>query len=147
MQYTEWWHQYTEELHGYSVGNREIVYFTCNCKLWECDNVLGDYDNGIMIMAMLHLSLELPKPTTYAHNQWQRTFSSPIDSSINKLTNYITIIPLPKVDWSVFFWGLLMRSVRWPRVFGCSLNAIGFLVQAATLLKITTWLIHNVARP
>ena len=51
--------------------------------------------------------LDLQKPATYAHNGKER-FSSPIDSSINKL---MITTPLPKVDWSAYsevcFWGQL----------------------------------------
>ena len=84
---------------------------------------------------------DLPKPTTYTHNGKER-FSSPIDSSINKLTNCHNTTA---TSWLVcFFWGLFLRPVRRPRVLGCSLNATGWLVQVATLLKITTWLVHDV---
>ena len=92
---------------------------------------------------------DLPKPATYAHNGKER-FSSPIDSSINKLTNCHNTTT---TSWLVcFFWGLFLRPVRRPRVHGCSLNATGWLVQAATLLKFTIWLkittllVHDVGR-
>ena len=53
-----------------------------------------------------HMWPDLPKSATYAHNGKER-FSSPIDSSVNKL---IVTTPLPQVDWSAFFeacfWGL-----------------------------------------
>ena len=61
---------------------------------------------------------------------------------INKLTNCHNTTA---ISWLVcFFWGLLLRPVRRPWVLGCSLNATGWLVQAATLLKITAWLVHDV---
>ena len=85
--------------------------------------------------------LDLPKPATYAHNGNKR-FSSPINSSISKLTNYHSTTTK---SWLVcFFWGLILRPVRRPWMLGCPLSATGWLVQAATLLKITTWLIHDV---
>ena len=83
----------------------------------------------------------LPKHTTYAHNG-KEPFSSPIDSTINKLTNYHNTTAK---RWQVYFsWGLFLKPFRCLRVLKCSLNAIGWLVQADTLLKITTWLIHGV---
>ena len=84
---------------------------------------------------------DLPKPATYAHNG-KECFSSPIDCSINKLINCHNTTA---TSWLVcFFWGLFLRPVRRPRVFRCSLNATGWLVQAATMLKIITWLVHDV---
>ena len=75
--------------------------------------------------------------------QWhEERFSSSIDSSVNKLTNCHNTTA---TRWLVcFFWGLFLRRVRHPRVLRCSLNATGWLIQVATLLKITTWLIHDV---
>ena len=88
-----------------------------------------------------HMWPDLPKPTTYAHNGKER-FSPPIDRSINKLTNSHNTTA---TSWLVCFsWGLFLRPVRRPRVLGCSLSVTGWLVQAATLLKITTWLVHDV---
>ena len=54
-----------------------------------------------------------------------------------KLTNYHNTNA--KIDRSAFFWG---RPLRYPQVLRCPLNATGHLVQAATLLKITNWLIY-----
>ena len=94
-----------------------------------------------LIPQRLHMWPVLPKPATYAHNGKER-FSSSIDSSIIKVTNCHNTTA---TTWLVcFFWGLFLRPVRRPRVLGCSLNATVWLVQAATLLKITTWLIHDV---
>ena len=77
----------------------------------------------------------------YTHNGKER-FSSPIYSTINKLTNCPNITT---TSWPVcFLWGLFLRSVRHSRVLRCTLNATGWFVQAATLLKITTWHIHDV---
>ena len=88
-----------------------------------------------------HMWLDLPRLATYAHNGKEH-FSSPIDSSINKLTNYHNITAK---SWLVYFlWDLFLRPVRPPQVFKCSLNATSWLVQAVTLLKITTWLVHDV---
>ena len=85
--------------------------------------------------------LDLPKPATYAHYGKER-FSSPINRSTSKLTNYHSTTAK---SWLVcFFWGLFLRPVRCLWVLGCPLSATGWLVQAATLLKITTWLIHDV---
>ena len=65
-----------------------------------------------------------------------------IHSSINKLTNYNSNTAK---SWLIFFFcGLFLRPVRHLLVFGCPLNATGRVVQAATLQKITTWLIHDV---
>ena len=52
-----------------------------------------------MAFILVYMLLTLPKPATYAHNgkEWS---SSPIDNSINKLTNYHSTIA--KVDWSAF---------------------------------------------
>ena len=84
---------------------------------------------------------DLPKPATYAHNGKER-FSPTIDRSINKLTNCHNTTA---TSWLVCFsWGLFLRPVRRPRVLGCSLSVTGWLVQAAALLKITTWLVHDV---
>ena len=84
---------------------------------------------------------ELPKPATYIHNGKEH-FSSPIDSSIKKLTNCHNTTA---TSWLVcFFWGLFLGPVRLPWVLRCSLNATGWLVQVATWLKITTWLVHYV---
>ena len=68
------------------------------------------------------------------HSQW-------IAPSIN-LTNcqYTTA-----KCWLVCFcWGLFLRSVRCARVLGCPLNAAGWLVQATTLLEITTQLVNDI---
>ena len=94
----------------------------------------------LLSMRQINMWLDLQKPTTYAHNG-KESFSSSIDSSINKL---ITATPVPKVDWSTC--EAFLRPVRCPQVFGCPLNATGQLaiVQAATLLEITTQLIHDV---
>ena len=74
--------------------------------------------------------------------QRQELLSWPINDSINKLTNYHNTTAK---SWLIcFFWGLFLRPVRRPLVLGCSLIATGWLAQAATLLKITTWLVHDV---
>ena len=39
---------------------------------------------------------------------------------------------------------LFLRAVRHPRVLGCPLNATGWLVQATTLLEITTQLVDDI---
>ena len=82
----------------------------------------------------------LPKPATYTHHVKEQ-FSPSMDSSINKLTNcqYTTA-----KCWQVCFcWGLFLRPVRHPRVLGCPLNDIGWLVQETTLLEITTPLVDD----
>ena len=84
---------------------------------------------------------DLPKPSTYAHHGKEQ-FSSWMDSSINKLTIYQ--YTTAKCSWVCFCWGLFLRPVRRPRVFGCPLNATGRLVQAATLLEITTRLVDDI---
>ena len=83
----------------------------------------------------------LPKPATYAHHVNEQ-FSPSMDSSMNKLTNcQYTIAKC----WQVCFcWGLFLRPVGRPRVLGCPLNATGRLVQATTLLKITTRLVDDI---
>ena len=80
----------------------------------------------------------LLKPATYVHHIKEQ-FSPSMDCSINKLTNcQYTAAKC----WQVCFcWGFFLRPVRHPRVLGCSLNATGWLVQATTLLEITTWLV------
>ena len=82
----------------------------------------------------------LPKPTTYAH-YGKEQFSLSMDRSINKLTIIIST-PLPNVDGASFvescFWGLSYIH----KCPGCSLNATSWLVQAATLLEITTRLVN-----
>ena len=83
----------------------------------------------------------LPKPATYAHHVKEQ-FSSSMDISINKLTNcqYTTA-----KCWQVCFcWGLFLMPVRRPRVLECPLNATGWLVQATTLLEITTRLVDDI---
>ena len=62
----------------------------------------------------------IAKTTTYTHNG-KECFTSPIDSSINKLANYHNTIPKTRVVF--FFWCLFHRPVRRPQVFGCPLNA------------------------
>ena len=83
----------------------------------------------------------LPKSATYAHHVNEQ-FSPSMDSSINQLTNcqYTTA-----KCWQVCFcWGLFLRPVRRPWVFGCPMNATGRLVQATTLLEITIRLIDDI---
>ena len=83
----------------------------------------------------------MPKPATYAHDG-KECFSPPINISINKLTNYHNTTVK---RWLIcFFWGLFLRPVSRLWVFGCPLNATSWLVQAAILLKIITWLIYDV---
>ena len=85
--------------------------------------------------------LDLQKPATYAHNGIER-YSSPMDSSINKLNNYCNTIAK---SWLIcLFWGLFLRPVRHPLVLRCLLNATSWLLQASTLLKIITWFVHDV---
>ena len=87
------------------------------------------------------LWLTLPKPVTYAYHVKEQ-FSLSMYGSINKLTNcqYITT-----KCWQVCFcWGLFLRPVRRPQVLGCPLNATGWLVQATTLLEITTRLVADI---
>ena len=84
---------------------------------------------------------DLPKPSTYAHHVKEQ-FSSSMDSSINKLTNYQ--YTTAKCWWVCFYWGLFLRSIRHPWALGCPLNATGWLVQAATLLEITTRLVDDI---
>ena len=122
-----------------------IMFVLCsNINLEWCIRVfcLLQYFNILNVLFIcFNLWPDLPKPATYVHNGIER-FSSPIDSSINKLTSCHNTTA---TSWLVcFFWGLVLRPVRRPRVLGCSLSATGWLVQAATLLKITTWLIHDV---
>ena len=94
-----------------------------------------------VITHRLYMWQDLSKPATYAHNG-KESFSSPIDSSINKLINCHNTTA---TSWLVcFFWGLFLGPVRRPQVLGCSLNATVWLVQAATLQKITTGLVHDV---
>ena len=83
----------------------------------------------------------LPKPATYAHHVTEQ-FSPSMDCSINKLTNcqYTTA-----ECWQVCFClGLFLRPVRRPWMLRCPLNATGWLVQAITLLEITTRLVDDI---
>ena len=85
-----------------------------------------------------HISL---KPATYAYHVKEQ-FSPSMDSSFNKLTNcqYTSA-----KFWQVCFcWGLFLRPIKCPWVLGCPLNATGWLVQATTLLEITTWLVDDI---
>ena len=69
-------------------------------------------------------------------------FSLSMYGSINKLTNcqYTTAN-----CWQVCFcWGLFLRPVRRPRVLRCPLDVTGWLVQATTLLEITTRLVDDI---
>ena len=50
-----------------------------------------------------------------------KKFSSSINSSINKLTNY------HNTTAKYFFWGLFLKTVRCLWVLGCPLNATGWL--------------------
>ena len=89
----------------------------------------------------LYMWPALPKPAIYAHYVKEQ-FSPSMDSSINKLTNYQYTTAK---CWQVCFcWGLFLRPVRRPRVLGCPLNASGCLVQATTLLEITTRLVDDI---
>ena len=77
-------------------------------------------------------------PHSYAHNvkEW---ISSTINSSINKLTI------ITAKSWLVCcYWGLFLRPVRHPWILGYLLSATGWLVQAATLLEITMWLMDDI---
>ena len=83
---------------------------------------------------------DLPQPTTYACN-CKDCFSSPIDSSINKL---ITTIPQHHCQsWLVCFsCSLFLRTVRHPQVLECLLNTTGWLVQGSHLAgncHLTCW--------
>ena len=62
----------------------------------------------------------IAKTATYTHNG-KECFTSPIDSSINKLANYHNTIAKTRVVF--LFWCLFHRPVRRPQVFGCPLNA------------------------
>ena len=84
--------------------------------------------------------LALLKPSTYAHHGKEQ-FSSSLDSSINKLTNYQYTIA---ECWVCFCSGLFLRPIRCSKVLGCPLNATGWLVQATTLLEINTRLVDDI---
>ena len=77
-------------------------------------------------------------PCTMAKNIF---ITNIIDSSINKLTK------LPQHHCQKVTGQLFLRPVRRPWVLRCSLNTAGRLVQVANLLKVTSWLVHDVARP
>ena len=80
----------------------------------------------------------LPKPNTFRHlYTMARTFSSSMDSSINKLT-IITSTPLLKDDRSDSVSETCQTFMN-AQMF---INASHWLVQAATLLEITTPLVH-----
>ena len=119
------------------------TYVYCMADLFMKWNTWSSYQltNYTLTLCIRQLWLDSPKTATYAHNG-KECFSLSIDSSINKLTNYHNTTAN---SWLVcFFWGLFQRPVRRPRVLGCPLNTIGWLIQAATLLKITAWLVHDV---
>ena len=83
----------------------------------------------------------LQKSTTYTHYSKDQ-FSSSMDTFINTLINYqYTTV---KCWWVCFSWGLFLSPVRRPWVFGCLLNATGWLVQAATFLEIATQLVDDI---
>ena len=66
----------------------------------------------------------------YFHRQW-------IASLINQYNT--------AKCWQVCFsWGLFLRPVRHPRVLGCPLKATGWLLQAITLLEITTQMVDDI---
>ena len=94
-----------------------------------------------MTVLLIRMWPALLKPTTYAHYSKEQ-FSSWMNSPINKLTNYQ--YTTAKCWWVCFCWGLFLRPVRCPWVLGCPLNATGWLVQAATLLEITTRLVDDI---
>ena len=99
------------------------------------------YIPGWILPPIYNLWPALPKPATYIH-YGKEQLSLSMGSSINKLTNYQCTAA--KCWWVCFCWGLLLRPVRHPRVFGCPLNATGWLVQAVTLLVITTQLVNRI---
>ena len=119
---------------------------TSNCipynPLLDANNIVWTLKNIKWgIKDFVNIWPALPKPATYAHHVKEQ-FSSSMDSSINKLTKcqYTTA-----KCWQVCFcWGLFLRPVRHPQVLGCPLNATGCLVQATTLLEITTWLVNDI---
>ena len=74
-------------------------------------------------------------PCTMAKNIF---ITNIIDSSINKLTK------LPQHHCQKLTGQLFLRPVRRPQVLRCSLNTAGRLVQLANLLKVTSWLAHDV---
>ena len=95
-----------------------------------------------IISAMQHLWSQFVTGFAKTHHICAQCFSLPYDSYINKLTNYHNSTAK---RWLVcFFWGLFLSAVRHPWGLGCTVNASGRLVEAATLLKITTWFVHDV---
>ena len=122
-----------------------IVIVFVNIKIKACACTSREITKQYSYINIIYNQMwpDLPKPATiHIRTQWQRTFSSPIKSSINKLTNCHSTTA---TSWLVcFFWGLFLRPVRRPRVLGYSWNITGWIVQVATLLKITTWLVHDV---
>ena len=81
---------------------------------------------------------DLWRPTTYAHNDkgwFLHSFISMLSNQHNTTAK----------SWLVcFLWSLFLLSLRCPQVLGCLLNVTGWLVQAATLLEITNWLVDDI---
>ena len=80
----------------------------------------------------------LPNPSTYAH-YGKEHFSSSMDSSINKLTNYqYTTVK----SWRVCFcWGLFLRSVKHLWVFRWPL--VGLYRQPPCWKSPPAWLVND----
>ena len=87
------------------------------------------YDNNLTVYVCDWIFQNRPHTCTMA-----KIFSSQINSSNNKLTNYHNTTA--KIL-------LFLRPIRHPQVLSYPLNATGWLVQESTMLKITIWLIHD----
>ena len=98
---------------------------------------LSDH-SSVCIFIYPFVTMQLCQNPAHIRTLWQRTVSLSMDSSINKLTNYQYITA--KWWWVCFCW----KSVIYPCVLGYPLNASGWLVQADTLLEITTRLVYDI---
>ena len=121
---------------GYADTNNNMYYYVW---ILYCLEMLF-HDNNITRQIGCHLAgwPALPKSATYTH-YGKEQLSSSMDSSINKLTNYQCATD--KCWWVCFCWGLFLRPSRCPWVLKCPSS---WLVQAATLLEITTQLVNDI---
>ena len=85
-----------------------------------------------------HTHTRIQQTHTQQTHTTTKQFSLPINSFINELTNHQCTTANSSLV--CFCWGLFLRPVKHSQVLRCPLNNTGWLIQAATLLDITTQL-------
>ena len=96
---------------------------------------------SIICKSYIYLVLDLPHTfATYAYNGKEQ-FSWPTHGSINELSNHQSTVA--KSGLVCFCWGLFLWPVKHFQRCGCPMNVSGWLVQAVSLLEITTQLVDH----